>query len=288
MSGFNWEYDFERDFPVHIFPFTVEGNRDGLHWHNYFEIGLCTRGVGKFVYLDKIYSASAGDIFVTNNFENHVAITQGDTSMEYLFLIFLPSFIAHPHGRPMDNRYLTTFNYKPLEFQNKIDSSHPDSAAIRALLMEAYEQLQKNDEFSRLEVDVKLRQILLVLARHHAQHPCAQQEPGLINLKIQRAIRQLNSHYSERLTVPQVAAQLGLNPSYFRHLFKECTQTSFKEYITHLRMSQARKLLLATDKSIQEILAEVGYTNASQFYRVFYNLSHMTPTDYRKHYRDDA
>jgi AraC-like DNA-binding protein len=288
MSGFNWEYDFEPDFPVHIFPFTVEGNRDGLHWHNYYEIGLCTRGVGKFVYLDKIYSANAGDLFVTNNFENHVAITQGDTSMEYLFLIFLPSFIAHPHGRPMDNQYLTVFNYKPVEFQNKIDSSNPDSVAIRTLLTEAYERLQENDEFSRLEVDVKVRQILLVLARHHAQNPCAQQEQGLINPKIQRAIRQLNNHYSERLTVPQVATQLSLNPSYFRHLFKECTQTSFKEYITHLRMSQARKLLLATDKSIQEILAEVGYTNASQFYRVFYNLSHMTPTDYRKHYRDDA
>lgn len=75
-----------------------------------------------------------------------------------------------------------------------------------------------------------------------------------------------------------------MSPSYFRHLFKMETEISFKTYITHLRISQARKLLIATDKSIEEIINDVGYNNVNQFYKVFYRYSHMKPSEYRKFY----
>lgn len=101
MDGINWSYDFLPGFPMHIFPFTVSGNRDSIHWHQYYEIGLCVNGRGKFVYMNKVYSVKKGDLFISNNFENHVAIGEDGEETEYIFLIFLPEFIAHPHGRQM-------------------------------------------------------------------------------------------------------------------------------------------------------------------------------------------
>lgn len=74
---FNWEYEFDPSFPIHLFPYQVMGNKDPMHWHRYHEIGLCVGGTGKFVYLNKVYPVKPGDIFISNNYESHVAISDG-------------------------------------------------------------------------------------------------------------------------------------------------------------------------------------------------------------------
>lgn len=56
MNGFNWEFDFDPEFPIHVYHMTVDGNRDPMHWHQYFEIGLCIGGSGKFIFMNKEYS----------------------------------------------------------------------------------------------------------------------------------------------------------------------------------------------------------------------------------------
>ena len=76
--------------------------------------------------------------------------------------------------------------------------------------------------------------------------------------------------------------QVGLNPSYFRHLFKEELHISFKEYITRLRLSHARTLLMHSNYSIGHVVEEIGCTNIGQFYRVFRRYYNMTPAEYRQ------
>ena len=88
------------------------------------------------------------------------------------------------------------------------------------------------------------------------------------------------------LTIRQVADHLGLNESYFRHLFKDEMQISFKSYVTLLRLAHAQKLLIASDRSVNEIIQEVGYSNISQFYKVFEQNYNLTPAEYRRRYRD--
>lgn len=288
MNGIIWEYDFNPSFALHIFPFTVEGNRDSLHWHQYFEIGLCRHGAGKFVYLGKVYQVKPGDLFISNNFENHVAISEDRESTEYLFVIFLPSFIADPEGAALSTRYLSLFNYNPLGFTNKIDAQEISASKLKNLIIEAFELYTKKEECFELELDIKLRQILLELIHHYSKQTEKQQpDQEFVNIRIQRAIKYLNIHYCENITLQEISEMVNLNPSYFRHLFKESMQTSFKTYITHLRLSQARKLLIATDKSVHKVILEVGYSNMSQFYRVFQKYSHMTPAEYRRHYRNE-
>ena len=287
MDGINWSYDFLPGFPMHIFPFTVSGNRDSIHWHQYYEIGLCVNGRGKFVYMNKVYSVKKGDLFISNNFENHVAIGEDGEETEYIFLIFLPEFIAHPHGRQFDLSYLSFLKYNPLTFTNKIDAELPVAQRLYSLFNETLALYQGDEPFRRMELDIKVRQILLELSRHYAQNS-EQEDTGdvLLHVKVQKAIKYLNIHYSETITIDRMAALLDMNPSYFRHLFKKSTQMSFKSYVTYLRLSQAQKLLIATNKSVSEIISEVGYSNISQFYTVFHKFAHMSPAEYRRQYRN--
>lgn len=286
VNSFNWVYNFDPSFPIYIFSYDVQGNQDRLHWHDYYEIGLCIEGSGKFIYLNKEYPVTEGDIFLTNNFENHVAITEGQTHSRYIFLIFLPSFIADPRGRHLDLEYLFPFHYNPLFFENRLPAKSKAAQRIADLILDAYAIYEEKGDFHRITLDIKLRQILLEFSRHYASKQSHHVEGhGHVDANIQKAIRYINLHFNERLTIQRISEILEMSPSYFRHLFSQNVRISVKQYITHLRMSQAKKLLLASDKPVSEIIEDVGYFNATHFYRTFKKYVQMTPAEYRKHYR---
>ena len=92
----------------------------------------------------------------------------------------------------------------------------------------------------------------------------------------------MTQHYNQSITLEDVALHVGLNTTYFRHLFKQEMCVSFKEYLTHLRLANARQLLANSDMSVHQVIEEVGYTNISQFYRIFRQHYHMTPAEYRR------
>lgn len=286
MHAYNWAFDFDPAYPLHVFSYDVEGNRNKMHWHEYFEISLCVGGEGSFHYLNKEYSVGAGDIFCTNNFENHVALSEEDGFTEYVILILTPSLIADPNGRQAYLEYLVPFEYNPLEFENKIDRLQPAAHKLKPLILEALELYTKKDSLYRLRLDVCVRQILLAIVEHYAPSGSGTvdtQSP--MNQKIQAAILYMNTHFGEKLTIDRMAEYTALSSSYFRHLFKENTRIPFKSYLTHLRISQAKKMLLASEKSIDQIIQEVGYSNVNQFYTSFKKHMCMTPAEYRRQYR---
>ena len=285
MKRFNWEYEFDPAFPIHLFPYTVVGNRDPMHWHRYHEIGLCVEGAGKFVYLNKVYPVEPGDIFISNNYESHVAISDGAQDCRYLFLIFLPSVISAPGSQAVDSQYLRFLHYNPLSFQNRILAADPAAAQLGGLIRRAYQVYTQRGDFYQMELDILLRQVLLALSRARSSSEIVHHTPDL-NPKIAEAQVYINDHYTEPLTLSQVARYLDLNASYFRHLFKDEMQISFKPYVTLLRLAHAQKLLIASQKSVSEIIQEVGYSNISQFYKIFELNYNLTPAEYRRRYRD--
>ena len=66
--------------------------------------------------------------------------------------------------------------------------------------------------------------------------------------------------------------------------FKDVTGVSFKEYVTQVRVAEAKRLLLSTDRSVAEVADAISYTNLSQFYKVFYRSCAMSPAEYRRYY----
>ena len=75
-----------------------------------------------------------------------------------------------------------------------------------------------------------------------------------------------------------------MSPSRVRHVFKEVTGVGFKEYVTQLRVTEAKRLLVSTDLSVAEVAQAVSYTNLSQFYKVFDRTTSMSPAEYRRYY----
>lgn len=99
---------------------------------------------------------------------------------------------------------------------------------------------------------------------------------------IGEAKRYIREHYAEQVSLPEVAATVGLTPSYFSTVFKEHLGMSYSEYLTLVRLERAKELLKDTYYRVYEISHMVGYANQYYFNRLFKKVVGLTPLDYRK------
>ncbi len=99
---------------------------------------------------------------------------------------------------------------------------------------------------------------------------------------LQRALLYIGQRYKEELSMEQTAEHVNLSPYYFSKLFKLRTGENFSDYVTRLRIEEAKRLIAEGRLSLKEICYEVGYKDPNYFSRVFKKAAGMTPTEYRQ------
>jgi AraC-like DNA-binding protein len=92
----------------------------------------------------------------------------------------------------------------------------------------------------------------------------------------------MQKHYSEALTLPQLAGISGYSESYYCHNFSNFTGSSPFEYLNRIRIVKACELLNSTDKKITDIALLTGFNNISYFNRTFVKIMGFTPSAYRR------
>lgn len=98
---------------------------------------------------------------------------------------------------------------------------------------------------------------------------------------IHRCLDFLHGHYSEEITVGQLAAIVGLDRKYLSSLFKQATGLPPQQYLLHYRMEKACALLRKGHYSIGEVARSVGYQDALLFSKMFKKSLGVSPSDYR-------
>ena len=92
----------------------------------------------------------------------------------------------------------------------------------------------------------------------------------------------MKDHYRENLTLENIAASAFLSSGYASRIFKKQMNISIMDYLLHLRMDEAKKMLRETTLSIDEIASKTGYADSSYFTKVFRKAMGMTPSRYRQ------
>lgn len=96
------------------------------------------------------------------------------------------------------------------------------------------------------------------------------------------AQRYIEQHFSENITLSALAEQLQLTPGYLSTLMKRDLGMTFSEYVLHVRMEHARKLLKQGQLRVYEVAACVGYSNQYYFNMLFKRTFGVTPGQYSK------
>lgn len=97
----------------------------------------------------------------------------------------------------------------------------------------------------------------------------------------EEAMTYINEHFTEEISVPDLAAKAGLSHYYFIRAFKKETGFTPHEYIINTRIATAQYLLKNTRLTIKDICYQTGFSCESIFCTAFKNRLGMTPTQYR-------
>ncbi len=88
--------------------------------------------------------------------------------------------------------------------------------------------------------------------------------------------------YKKQASVEEIAGKLGINPNYATTLFRSKCGIGILEFLTMLRIYEAQRLLITTDKKVIDVALESGFGSVSNFYIAFRKTCGKSPSEYRE------
>lgn len=118
---------------------------------------------------------------------------------------------------------------------------------------------------------------------HTIMHKPEEKNPDYV----QSVINRINTSYMEKLTVTEMADELGLNRSHLSRLFKARMDITIQEYIVHFRTRKAKQYLL-NGYSISDTAQLCGFGDSVNFSRAFLKETGCRPTIWLKYMKQDS
>ena len=225
----------------------------------------------------------------------------------------LPEVVATPHGARAYEEELYSFvrsgRYKEIvEFlQNNPYTGHQGSLADTMLRHQKNMVISSVAFASRAAVDGGLgydtamtiadgyiqrvemaqeRNALLVLHRDMLKTYTRMVAEKRVNYTdsafVNRVVEVIEQHLTEPVTVQSIAAELGWNRCYVSTQFKQETGINLSEFINRLKIDEATRLLVTTDRSIANIASLLAFCSPSHFQSIFKKVTGMNPSQYRE------
>ncbi|MCD7785831.1 MAG: AraC family transcriptional regulator [Oscillospiraceae bacterium] len=95
----------------------------------------------------------------------------------------------------------------------------------------------------------------------------------------------LDENYRENIRLDDLAIKFYISKYYLAHIFKEQYGTTINGYLTQVRITNAKKHLRFSDRSLESIGADCGYSDVNYFIRMFKKAEGMTPSEFRRRWR---
>ncbi len=237
-------YTKRKNYDSYLFLFTLSGN------------GLLT-------YQGNTYPLHTGDGFLIDCHEEHIYQANG-TPWKHIVL--------HFNGYDSAFYYKTYFsNHSPLvHFNNPVHCQH-----LLEEIVDSKCSIRNNREFY---TSIHLQTLLVQLAEHQIDSPHSTETTD----NIRYLCKYIENHFTENLSLNDLAFFCGFHPSYLCRAFKKETGYSPKEYITLLRLEQAKELLSSTSIPVYKIGILIGIPDETNFTRLFKKYIHDTPGAYRE------
>lgn len=105
---------------------------------------------------------------------------------------------------------------------------------------------------------------------------------NVLDRRVKEVLSILTKRYAEPIVIEELAQHVNLSPSRLSHLFKEQVGDSIIETLMTLRIKQASRYLLFTNRSITDIAYETGFNSPEYFTRTFTKYYGTSPNKYRK------
>ncbi len=247
------------------------------HYHEYIEMLYFLEGEG-FVYINGTKNFfSSGTFLIVNSKKAHALYFTKPS--KYFCVKFMPHVLYESEQSFVDIKYVMPFISEEKN-QHIFSRDEIKDTSIEALLTEMMDEWDAMDLGYDLVIRANILKIFSVIFRLWKRSG-GEETMKNFSPDIKKAILYTMDHY-QTVTEKEVASLCGLSYHYFSHLFRRVVGESFSDYLTSLRISEAEKMLLSTEKSITDIAAETGFSTTSYFISRFRMAKGVTPAKFRK------
>ena len=161
--------------------------------------------------------------------------------------------------------------------------------AVVSVLQSMLREQERMDDYSSDIILSQLNMLLLLLLRESASpKSCKLQTANAVHSEneiIRQAQQFISTHIRQKLSVPLVARQVDVSPSYLTALFHKNLQISPGEYIRRIKLQESKQMIRENNLNFTEIAAELQYSTVHHFSRQFKEKFGITPTEYAKSVR---
>ncbi len=270
----------ESFFPVQKYITNLSSEYMGVtnHWHEEAELTLITSG--KCIYkIDLVeYEVEEGDILFVPPLFLH-SITLGNnkkvSSETYVFHL---KFLGGNSTDICSTRYLAPIMNQEFSMPYVIKPNYPVYVSLRKI----FNQINTTYDESIIGYELALKSLFLqtIFLLLQYSKKVAVPETEKVSDKIKNVLDYIELHYSETITVSQLAKLCYFSDYHFMRFFKKHMNMTCVEYINNLRLEKAVELFEKGNSSIMEVSLSVGFHNLSYFHRAFKKKYRMTPLSF--------
>lgn len=273
--------DFSQEIPFYpnkeLWTHKLDHKYTFLHYHNFFEIGICTKGRGTFHINGEIYTFEAPCVSIIYPQIMHSAqgIEGEDTEWNFLYISCEHLFSNRiTLAQQILNSIDIENNYYPPIY------SRENNTLIYELIYSIISEASKGKQ-NYIDIVSQLTFSLILI------HQRYKKENEITNIKndayskIIPAINYINTNINQDIYISDLAKLCYISEASLNRLFNKIFKISPYEYIKNVRLEKAL-LLLNTDKSILEISIDVGFPSISCFNKAFKKKYNISPKKYMK------
>ena len=105
---------------------------------------------------------------------------------------------------------------------------------------------------------------------------------------IQRAMGLIQQTYWDKISLSELARQVGMSRCRLSHRFQEVLGVTFRDYLLRVRLERAKVLLAADNATISEVAQMVGFGDLPRLDKMFKRYTGFSPSAYRSMTRASA
>lgn len=270
-------------FPVNISRKRLSSYGTGSfpwHWHDEVELTLILSGGIDYRVNDSRYLLRAGEgLFCNSDALHSGSRLESGEDCDYVSLTFHPRLLGGYEGCVLGSKFVEVLaGGDPSSLQ--LSQKEHWQRKVLDMLEEIYQLSQNRPETYELEVQRLLLGIWSGLYRHRADQGSPPSDPERVE-RLRVILSYLHENYGEKITLEDVAKQVGLCKSECCRFFKRQMNQSLFDYLLDYRIGRSLPLLQEGASTVAEVASQVGFSNPAYFSKVFRSRMKQSPREYQ-------
>ena len=166
-----------------------------------------------------------------------------------------------------------------------IDSEHPLHAPLSAQFQLAEEEYLAKEPCSQLIIRASVYRMMTELLRYYSAEKRDSEHAVYHNvMRLKGVLDRIDSDREGNATVAELSEMLLVSPDHFTRIFRDSLGVTPLEYMNRVRIERALVLLSSSEKGMDAIAKDAGFSGRSYFYRLFRAMVGISPLTFRKKY----